>query len=158
MRGVWWAEQNVETDLPAVREQLEGEVRAVTVHDEDDRVIFRQPRQRRFHAALDVLDAQVISDPALVYLSRSSRVRSSQVGGVGSAACRQLVRLDVFEVEMSRMLRVAACLRSVVIMEEYRVQGDEVHVAGTPHNPASSSAAAPSLDATDDEERDPSIG
>ena len=80
----------METDLPAVREQLEGEVRAVTVHDEDDRVIFRQPRQRRFHAALDVLDAQVISDPALVYLSRSSRVRSSQVGGVVccmSAAC-----------------------------------------------------------------------
>ena len=72
MRGVRWAEQNVETDLPAVRKQLEGEVRAVTVHDEDGRVIFRQPRQRRFNAALDVLDAQVISDPALLICSEAA--------------------------------------------------------------------------------------
>ena len=43
-----------------------GKVRAVTVHDEDGRVIFRQPRQRRLHAALDVLEAWVISDPALL--------------------------------------------------------------------------------------------
>jgi hypothetical protein len=47
-------------------------VRAVTVHDEDGRVIFRQPRQRRLHAALDVLEAQVISDPALLICSEAA--------------------------------------------------------------------------------------
>ena len=72
MRGVRWAQQNMETDLPAVLKQLEGKVRAVTVHDEDGRVIFRHSRQRRLHAALDVLEAQVISDPALLICSEAA--------------------------------------------------------------------------------------
>jgi|TARA_B100000524_G_scaffold17995_1_gene9399 hypothetical protein len=41
-------------------------------------------------------------------------------------------------------------------MEEYRAM--KFTRLGTPHNPASASAAAPSLDAADDEELDPSIG
>ena len=76
-------------------QQLQREVRSVPIHDEQDRVFRRQVQEARFHAPLNVADAEVDRDAPLCIRPKATRHWLASVVGVRPPTSGTVVRSHV---------------------------------------------------------------